>query len=103
MTNKVNETIGSPGKEDLFSTGLLMEFDSIRMRSNLVLVAMYKKGKNFKIFQNCKQFKKFHKIFFFFKVENFQNFKRNSKFSENFKALTIKSSLRSHNMIKGVT
>jgi len=37
------------------NTGLLMEFDSVRMRSNLVLVAIYKKGQNFKIFQNYRQ------------------------------------------------
>jgi uncharacterized protein (DUF2141 family) len=34
------------------NTGLLVEFDSVRMRSNLVLVAIYKKGQNFNIFQN---------------------------------------------------
>ena len=32
------------------NTGLLVEFDSVRMRSNLVLMAIYKKGQNFKKF-----------------------------------------------------
>jgi hypothetical protein len=42
---------------------LLVEFDSVRMRSNLILVAIYKKMSNFKIFQNCKKkYQKFHKI-----------------------------------------
>jgi hypothetical protein len=44
------------------NTGLLVEFDSVGMRSNLVLVAIYEKGQNFKILQNCKKFQKFHKI-----------------------------------------
>jgi predicted RNase H-like nuclease len=52
------------------NTGLRLEFDSVRMRSNLVLIAIYKKGQNFKIFKNCKKIQKFHKI---------------SKFSKNFK------------------
>jgi hypothetical protein len=34
---------------------LLVEFDSVRMRSNLVLVAIYKKMSNFKIFQKKKK------------------------------------------------
>jgi hypothetical protein len=44
------------------NTGLLVEFDSVRMHSNLVLVAIYKKGQNFKIFQNFQKIQKFHKI-----------------------------------------
>ena len=36
------------------NTGLLVEFDSVRMRSNLVLVAIYKKGQNFPKLQNFK-------------------------------------------------
>jgi hypothetical protein len=37
------------------NTGLLVEFSSVRMRSNLVLVTIYKKDQDFKIFQNCKK------------------------------------------------
>jgi uncharacterized protein (DUF2141 family) len=50
------------------NTGLLVEFDSVRMRSNLVLVAIYKKGQNFNIFQNyrdrmTKKWMQFHVSF----------------------------------------
>jgi hypothetical protein len=45
------------------NTGLLVEFISVRMRSNLILVAIYKKDQNLKIFQN---FKKFLNFQFFF-------------------------------------
>jgi uncharacterized protein (DUF2141 family) len=44
------------------NTGLLVEFDSVRMRSNLVLVAIYKKGQHLKNFQNCKKWQKYDKI-----------------------------------------
>ena len=44
------------------NTGLLVEFISVKMRSNLVLVAIYKKDQNLKIFQNFKKLQKFHKI-----------------------------------------
>ena len=37
------------------NTGILVEFDSVRMRSNLVLVAIYKKGQNFKIAKNIRK------------------------------------------------
>ena len=30
---------------------ILVEFDSVRMRSNMVLVTIYKKGQNLKIFK----------------------------------------------------
>ena len=58
------------------NTGLLVEFDSVGMRSNMVLVAIYKKGQNVKIFQNCKKFQKFHKI-----SKRIQNDKIFNKFS----------------------
>jgi hypothetical protein len=55
------------------NTGILVEFDSVGMRGNLVLVAIYKKGQNIKIFQNCKKFQKFHKNFkYFIKIPNFK-------------------------------
>jgi hypothetical protein len=37
------------------NTGILVEFDSVRKRSNLVLVAIYKKGQNFKIAKNIRK------------------------------------------------
>jgi hypothetical protein len=58
------------------NTGLLVEFDTVRMGSNLVLVAIYKKGQNFKIAKNFKNF---------IKIKYFPKFQENSKFSENFK------------------
>jgi hypothetical protein len=61
------------------NTGLLVEFDFVGMRSNMVLVAIYKKGQNVKIFQNCKKFQKFHKISKFSK--RIQNDKIFNKFS----------------------
>jgi hypothetical protein len=65
------------------NTGLLVEFDSVRMRSNLVLVAIYKKGQNLKIFQNCKKFKKFHKVSK--SSENFKTFKNFKILKKNLK------------------
>jgi hypothetical protein len=41
------------------NTGLLVEIDSVRIRSNLALVAIYKKGQNFQIIQNCRKFQHF--------------------------------------------
>ena len=58
------------------NTGLPVEFDPVRMGSNLVLVAIYKKGQNFKIAKNFKNF---------IKIKYFPKFQENSKFSENFK------------------
>jgi hypothetical protein len=46
-------------------TGLLVEFDSVRMHSNLVLVAIYKTFQNFKKNQNFHKFQNFHKISIF--------------------------------------
>jgi uncharacterized protein (DUF2141 family) len=62
------------------NTGLLVEFDSVRMRSNLVLVAIYKKFQNFKKkFQKFQNYKKNNSKF---KVQNFpkiSKLKTNSK------------------------
>ena len=55
------------------NTGLLVEFDSVRMRSNLVLVAIYKKGQNLKISKIAKNLKNFIK---------FQNLQKISKLSK---------------------
>jgi hypothetical protein len=75
------------------NTGLPVEFDPVRMGSNLVLVAIYKKGQNFKIAKNFKNFKEIQN---FQKISKLKNFKIKKKiqndqifktFSENLKIL----------------
>ena len=66
------------------NTRLLMEFDSVRMRSNMVLVAIFKKVK----------ISKFSKTPINFKIS-----KKSKKKSENFKLSTFKFSKKKIKMI----